>query len=84
MNYAPTTVIVTSKDGVQFAVATDVAAAAYERAFAAKFTAAELDKHGDFARLYEVGQMPAQGYSIDFAKAPRPRPQLTLIKGGKS
>jgi hypothetical protein len=83
VNYTPTRVIVTSKDGVQFVVASDEAAAAYERAFAANYKATELEAHGDFHRLHDIGQMT-------FAPAPRiaspqeRRKAFYVIPGGKN
>jgi hypothetical protein len=82
-------ITVTSRDGVEFAVATargDWATVQAERAFAATRTASELDSFGDYCRVD-----PFTGYVVAPEPMPVPRitsPQerratFTLIKGGK-
>lgn len=88
MNTAPTRVIVTSKDGHQFLVETMDSAVAYERHYAKQHTAAELEKHGDFTRLHDLGEVILS--EAEYVEAPRiaspaeRRAAFRVIKGGKS
>lgn len=58
MSANPVTATVTSKDGVQFIVATDQKSVPFEKAFAAKFTADELSQNEDFLRSVSVTEAP--------------------------
>jgi hypothetical protein len=77
-------IIVKSKDGVEFAVETargDWQTVVAERQFALTRTARELESFGDYRRVD-----PLIGYVAAPAPAPAPaptRPALRLIRGGK-
>ena len=83
--------IVTSRDGVQFAVNSAPNSVRFDQAFAKHRTAAELEAHGDFARLTDID---LSALVAPDPKAARPRPsdldararraRFTLIQGGKS
>lgn len=75
-----TTLLVTSKDGIVFRIETSAKAAPFERAYAARATAAELAQHEEFSRVRSLDDLVAPEFV--FTAAPS-RPQLRLIQGGK-
>jgi hypothetical protein len=80
-----TTLLVTSSDGIIFRVETTPRAAVFERMYAARETAAQLEQHGDFVRVRSMDDLVAPEISVTFDEITplRPRPQLRLIPGGK-
>lgn len=88
MNHYLQTVLVESKDGVTFAVATaSFQAAAFERAYAAKTLAAELAKNSDFTRVKSLDDLlPPEEYVVAprIAGPAERRAAFRVIKGGKS
>jgi len=85
VNVQPTTAIVTSLDGVTFAVETSTTNVAYETAFAATRTAAELEQHGDFTRVLPLDVLlAADELFIDLDKPNRNwAKNARVITGGK-
>jgi hypothetical protein len=80
--------IVTSSDGVPFTTNSSPKSIAFDKLYASKFTAAGLEKHGDFTRL---DLHPVSGpFDIEFVQVPRiagpleRRAAFRVIKGGKS
>jgi hypothetical protein len=78
VNVQSVTILVTSADGVEFAVTTT--APSYDRAYAARTPAAELAKNSDFVQAQSVE---------DLARPPIVGPldrraTFRLIQGGKS
>lgn len=73
------TLLVTSRDGAVFRVNTDPRSALADQRYAAAQTAEALERHGAFHRVRSLDDI------VEPETAPsRPRPQLTLIRGGKS
>lgn len=70
---------VTSKDGVAFWVDSDERSLAHDNLYAARKTAAELEKNTDFVRAPGLATLDGVEYTFE---APA-RPALRLIKGGK-
>lgn len=80
MNHSIVNAIVRSKDGVDFIVATTRSAVPFESAFALKFTAAELERHGDFVRFEQTDMIEPTALETPTQR----RAQFRVIKGGKS
>ena len=74
--------IVTSSDNIQFVVDSHERSVAFDAAFASRQPAAVLEKHGDFTRVWDIDL--AALLAPEPAPAPKARPKLTLIQGGKS
>ena len=81
-----TTLLVTSSDGIVFRVETTAQAAIFERRYAMRTPAAQLEQHGDFVRVRSMDDLVAPGEWIVIEEITpfRPRPQLRLIQGGRS
>jgi hypothetical protein len=73
--------VVTSRDGIQFVVDSATRSVPADRLFASRWTAEALERHGDFHRVTDID------LAALLAPDPPPvrqRPQLRLIRGGKS
>jgi hypothetical protein len=81
--------IVTSFDGVQFVTNSSPKSVAFDRLYASKWMASELEKQGGFIRLKSLDDLAAGPYDIEFVQVPRiagpleRRAAFRVIKGGK-
>jgi hypothetical protein len=79
--------IVTSKDGLHFAVNSAEKSVAFDRAFAAGKTSAELAAHGDFTQVKSLDDLLApEEYTFSAPRISGPlekRKAFRVIKGGK-
>jgi hypothetical protein len=70
-----------------FRVETEPRAASFERAYAAREPAAQLERHPEFVRVRSLDDLVAPAVIVldDIVPPPvRTVPRLTLIQGGKS
>lgn len=79
-----TTVLVTSRDQIIFRVESNARNAPFERTYAARTMAVELEQQTDFARVRSLDDLVPHGPSVtDLPEPPPARPQLRLIQGGR-
>jgi len=79
--------IVTSKDGIQFAVESAERTVMYDIAYASATPAAELAAHGDFSEIKSLDDLiaPEEYYFAPRIAGPlERRAAFKVIKGGKS
>ncbi len=89
MNTHLQSIVVTSKDGIQFAVATaSPQHAAYDRAYAAKTLSTELAKNSDFTQVKSLDDLLGpEEYLYEAPRISSPlerRAAFKVIKGGKA
>lgn len=79
------TVLVASRDQIIFRVESNARNAPFERVYAARSMAAELEQQTDFTRVRSLDDLVPHGPSVtDLPEPPAARPRLMLIQGGRA